>query len=436
MSSIDLATWLVLESFIPLMSGVAVLGFHHYMIYWVGSGRGTVADLAASVKWVWLCAPVLVVLQALVCIVLLPSLDLYHHFLYLVLLVLSDLMFLLAQFSFRAEARPLNYAIAVWVKCLVLLSSLLCVGAFDVRLKLSLYFSLVIFSNLLATSLACLVGYKTRRTLRVKSIDALRAVDMITYGMPIMLSVVATALAANGDRIVTYGLVDTKSAADYLILAKLGGLVAFASAPINLWWPQVRSAQMRAEDGGQVFFSSVLPILVVYYSCMIGIVWVVSLFAFPYFAGAEASLDKSTLMLLIISGGIMGMCVPLNVGTLRPGKTIYVLVVTLIAALFSVSSSLVLVPEVGVIGAAASVLGAQVLTMSLTFYFSQKFHYVLHDYRKLGQLLGLTVLYIAQLYYFSDEFLFQVPLGGCYLFFAFLLVRSNLLKIFNQGGAN
>ncbi|TFG80064.1 MAG: hypothetical protein E4H23_03795, partial [Chrysiogenales bacterium] len=95
-----------------------------------------------------------------------------------------------------------------------------------------------------------------------------------------------------------------------------------------------------------------------------------------------------------------GIYVNLQAGLYIEEKTKYFPLVTGAGALVNVAANLLLIPRLGIVGAALAVLASYMVMAAAIFIFAQKFYKIDYEYGKLLKILG-TIFAAAILYYYG-----------------------------------
>ena len=93
-----------------------------------------------------------------------------------------------------------------------------------------------------------------------------------------------------------------------------------------------------------------------------------------------------------------GIYVNLQAGMYIAEKTKYFPVVTGAGALVNVAANLLLIPRLGIIGAALATLASYMVMAAVLHHFAQKYYPIAYEYGKLAKMLGIVFLTGATYY--------------------------------------
>jgi len=195
------------------------------------------------------------------------------------------------------------------------------------------------------------------------------------------------------------------------------------------------------EKNAKEIFARVMTLFVVAAS----LIWVVvSLFidiaAGWKFAPGRSLIEKSFLPGLVVVPVILlaylfnGIYVNLWAGLYIQEKTKYFPLVTGAGAVVNVAANLLLIPRLGIMGAALAVLASYMVMSALLHYLSQKFYPIAYEYGKLAKILGVVFLTGAAYYFLfyrvGLEIWHRFALLGAFLaaFFALRIVKKEDMK--------
>lgn len=328
------------------------------------------------------------------------------HAAFLGLLVGAESLLMLALAGMRAGNIVTGFVAASLLKALGVLAVLLCNRQFGFPLITTAEQVVVWWSGISVAGLSVAVislsllargGEQTQPT---ESAYWTLYRDSVRYGLPMLISSLLMLAVLNLDRFFLQHYLDYRQVGEYVVYVKIANAMNFLVMPVQLWWPTARFNAMKSKDGGQLFFKRSAMALVTIF-CVAGIgLWVIAPYLHSYFA-PSVSYKKFLMLILIGAIVIYALSTPLNVGLLMPGKTHYNMYVIGVAALVNILTCYFLIPIFGVMGAAAGVLCAQLLTLVGQHFLSQRYYWVGHNY---SFMLPPIAIYIAVVIYAQSLF--------------------------------
>lgn len=414
------ARWAILEPVLVLSAMCALLGASHGHIRALAQEQATAAAVFRLQARHG-------VLPALLVAVLVASAALgYFEFerpwrigALLVVYVMAEAVIALAQAVARGESDAMTYAATVWLKFGSLAVLLVALTSAGMRLSLEHYIGLLLAIDLVV--IASIAWRQRRRAVRPAPAyeGGVAFVAAVRYGAPIVGAAILGLIATNGDRYVVNELLQSSELARYVTMAKLASAIAFAAAPVNLWWPAARFRHARDADGGSAFYRSASFVLLLYYLAALGVIWSLAPAMMQTYAPGIGGYRHSVMLVLLSAAVAAAMVTPLNVGTLNQGKTHWAIWAVLVSALVSLASAIVLTPRLGMLGAAVGNLAGQCVNLLFIHLISQRIHPLAYRYFDLFALLAGFGLATAACLWLQAG-----PLSSCAVLLAYVGVAG------------
>lgn len=398
----DFALWAIFEPLIQLLAQFSLLGSTHAYIRLLASGKASSSEVFCSHFHfgVYPCAAICCI-GALASVIAVGFGSGWLIVPLVAVLIFLEAAVLLSLSVDRGESNAFGYAQTIWIKFGVLGLGLALGSWAGARLTLSEF----VIAHIVIDAVVLMFSYvKYRRrhaqagaTSSSLTRDEYRAA--IRYGLPIVAAAALAVVAANCDRYLVHALMLSGQLPGYMIMAKLAGVMLFAAAPINLWWPTARFRHARDADGGAAFFASATIILLWYYLTVAVVAWALAPHFVEFYAQGVSGYDATTMGLLLCAAVATGMSTPINVGTLNEGKTHWITGTVGVGAIVGVGLAGLLVPPYGYIGAGIGSLAAQCAALLFAYWISQRIQPVAIRFGKLILLVlgfGFAVVMIRQ----------------------------------------
>ena len=421
------AQWAMLEPLVAVLAGFALAGAHFGHLHGITCRLVTpAAALRQILSYGWIPALVVPVAGGAAAWFLgLASASAVG--LLCVVYVAIEAAILLLQFQARALSDALAFASTVWLRSGGIALGLLLFKLFNFELSLVQYFIFMILLDIAVLGVACLRHLSTLRAVfserQAKLADYMVAVR---YGLPIMLAAGLAMLVNNGDRYIVHTLLAADKLPAYIVMAKLAGAMSFAMAPINLWWPVARHQHVQDHDGGARFFANALPLLLAYYILTAAVLWVAGGILVQWYAPNVHGFDETTFLLLLSGGVVIGMTTPVNIGTLSPGKTHWLIVSVGFSAMGGLAASVILIPILGYVGAALGTFCAQSINLILIFLVSQKIQKIKIYCNELAIVGLLGVLLATALWVGQGALIVQFLMVAAFFILMLIFLKKNM----------
>mgnify|MGYP001367888620 CR=1 FL=1 len=133
--------------------------------------------------------------------------------------------------------------------------------------------------------------------------------------------------------------------------------------------------------------------------------------------------------ILLLANVILGINTNLNMWYKVSDKTTYGIYITFVGLTFTVVGNLVLIPQMGIMGAAITTLVAYAAMLLASALWGQKLYPVPYNWTKLsGMVVSATIVAFLIHYAEIGNTIFKISAGVCYLFVMLALERNGLFK--------
>ncbi len=380
-------TWSLIEPLVLMAAAAALLGVDHGLIKQVSHDGNDLSPALGRLVPIGL--PVLLAVAGLAGIgIAVPVLG-WGAVPALAVLIVVEAVLGILLFGCRAANRLAPYAIGQAGRPAIFLLALGIVLALTWPTRLSLM-DIVLFRLLAAGSLALLLVMILRPgPLARRGAYA----DAVRYGGFILLTGMLAQVAESGDRFLLAWFGERADVGAYVVYVKLTAFVGQGiTMPFMLWFPVERFAHLNDPDGGSAFFDQAAHLLLALMLTVAGMVGLAGHELVDLFAPGLAY-DPWTLVLLIMAIVTVGMTYPFNVGLLKPGHTHRNLYPVGAGALAAIAIGAVLIPWLGLQGAALAKLGGAIVALGTLMVLSQRIHRVAFRHgRMVGLCLGTAML--------------------------------------------
>jgi O-antigen/teichoic acid export membrane protein len=259
---------------------------------------------------------------------------------------------------------------------------------------------------------------------------------LIKFGLPYLPGSIAAMIVQVIDRPVVLALTDEKTLGIYQANYKLGiFMMLFVSMFQQAWQPffLINAKEKNAKE----LFSKILTLFVLISS----LIWIILTLFVEDFARFEFLPGKSIIGKEYLSGIIIvpiillgylfnGMYYNFQAGIYIEEKTKYFPYVTFSGALANVAVNVLLIPKMGVIGAAIATLASYIIMAGGLYYFSQKYYRIEYETAKIARLLTLVLISCGLYYYLYFEF--GITLLQKIVFLLVFMILLLLLKIIQK----
>jgi len=315
--------------------------------------------------------------------------------------------------TFRLEERARAYFVTTILNVLITigLTVVLVVGAGDGARGLLIGS----YASGAAFVLALLVAQRRRLSLRF---DRALLRRLLRFGLPTMPAEASLYLLNFVDRIIIVRSVGLAEAGLYSLAVKFAQAINVIVRGFQLAWPPL-AYSIRDDDEARGVYATVVTLFVT--GCAFAVTgmwlfsrWIVRALAAPEFFGSYKAIG-----LISTAVTLYALYLVLVVILGRTGRTEFNFPATLAALVANIALNLILVPPLGIVGAALALVASYVVVLVLMYGFTQRLFPVPYEWGRLARVLLTSAALVC-----IGEFL--VPTSG----FAGLLIRGALFAAY------
>lgn len=226
----------------------------------------------------------------------------------------------------------------------------------------------------------------------------------LKFGVPLIFAGLSMTLLNISDRFVIKFLDNEKSLGLYELGYRIAGILnMFLVIPMNLTFVPV-AYKIYKQPNDKDYFSKIMT----YFTFII--IWgalFLSIFSkeilIIFSKNSEFISSYSIVPLILYSYVFLGMSIISSVGIFMEGRTMYSAIATIIATIFNIGLNFILIPKIGIMGAAISTLIAFAVLFALNLIFSNYFYKIQYEYKKLSALFILSLILFKATYFLSTS---------------------------------
>ncbi|MCJ7524401.1 MAG: polysaccharide biosynthesis C-terminal domain-containing protein, partial [Candidatus Aminicenantes bacterium] len=252
---------------------------------------------------------------------------------------------------------------------------------------------------------------------------------MLRFGLPYLPASLAATMVQVIDRPVVLAMTDAGTLGLYQTGYKLGIFMMLVVSMFQYAWQPFFLNNAREKNAREIF-AKIMTLFVLAAS----LIWVVISLFIDNVAAWEILPGRSLIERHFLPGLVVvpiillaylfnGIYVNLQAGLYIEEKTKYFPYVTGAGALVNVAANLLLIPILGIVGAALATLASYLVMAAGIFIFAQRFYKIDYEYGKILKILG-TIFAAAILYYYGYYH------GGLSVFFKFTILGGFIAALF------
>jgi O-antigen/teichoic acid export membrane protein len=243
-----------------------------------------------------------------------------------------------------------------------------------------------------AVFLAGLLIAQRRRLALVPDFPLLRR--MMRFGLPTMPAELSLYSLNFIDRLLLVRLAGLADAGLYSLSVKFAQAVNVFVKGFQLAWPPL-AYSIRDDEEARRAYAVIVTWFVVVCTFVVAGMWLLSRWIVRTLAAPE--FFDSYEAIGLVSTGVMlyALYLVLVVILGRTGRTEFNFPATAIGTLVNIALNLILIPELGIVGAGVSLVASYAVVLALMYVFTQRLFKVPYEWPRLGQATGLAAILVA-----------------------------------------
>ena len=356
----------------------------------------------------------------------------FHHLTqYVILILIFDTLSLIPFANLRLERKAGRFTAIKFVNILVNIALNLILV-----LKFRLGIEAIFIANLAASVVSFVLLLPDILRKLTFRIDPIILKKMLWFGIPYLPASIAAMIVQVVDRPVVLAMTNSSTLGIYQANYKLGiFMMLFVSMFQYAWQPFFLNN--AKEKNAKELFSKILTLFMIVSS----LIWIVLTLFVDDFARLEIYHHKTIIGREYLSGLVIvpiillgylfnGIYYNFQAGIYIEEKTKYFPYVTGAGALINVVVNVLLIPVLGIIGAALATLASYIVMATGLFFFSQKFYKINYEYWKILKIM-ILIFVTGIVYYYLY---FQIGLTLLYKMILLIGFLGSMLalKIFEK----
>ncbi|MCK9281439.1 MAG: oligosaccharide flippase family protein [Melioribacteraceae bacterium] len=350
---------------------------------------------------------------------------------YLIYILFFDTLALIPFAYLRLQRKALSFAVIKFINIMIfLLLNIVLIVVFKMGLEG------ILISNLIASVFSFVALLPATTKYLKPAFDKNLFKRLLKFGIPYLPASMGAMIVQVIDRPLVLAMTDSATLGIYQANYKLGiFMMLFVSMFQYAWQPFFLNNAKEKE--AKELFSKIFTLFLITTS----MIWVVlSLFVedfikFQFLPGisifGKDYISGVGIVPIILLGYLFhGLYINFTAGIYIEEKTTYFPLVTLAGAVTNVVINLLLIPIIGIYGAALATLASYLIMSSGLFIVSQKFYHLEYEYRKIIPLLILLFTSISIYYLLFLNNMLTIPYKFLFLsLFIIVLFASKIINL-------
>lgn len=328
----------------------------------------------------------------------------YSYLVYSVILILFfDTLTNIPFVHLRLKRKPLRFAVIRTLNiCLNLSLNIILIIGYDFGIEAIFYSNLVAsILNLILLLPVIFENYQFSLNL-----DSLK--QLLKFGLPYLPASVAIMMIRVLDRPILNQMVDADAVGIYVANYKLGIFMMLFVAMFQYAWQPFFLDNSKEADAKEMFGRILTYFLIVGSFILVGLsLFINDIVQFELPGGkhliGETFWSGTAIVPVVLLGYLFnGMYVNFTVGIFIEEKTRYMPFITALGAVTNIVTNLLLIPQIGIMGAAVAMLASYFIMTIAIFVVSQKFYRIPYEYLKIAGIFA-SVAIVGFLYYYGES---------------------------------
>lgn len=360
----------------------------------------------------------------------------YRFFYYLIFILILDTVTIIPFAYLRLERKSKKFAL---IRLINIVVNLLLNLFFFIKLKWGM--ESIFVANLIASLLNLVLLAPDILQNLVMKIDKEYLRKMFWFGVPYLPASLSATIVQVINRPMVEKLTDYETLGVFSASYKLGTLMMLVVMMFQFAWQPFFLTNAKEKNAKEIF-SKVLTLFLLFTSLL----WIViSLFIddvmkmklFGISIYQERYQDGLVIVPIILLGYLFnGIYYNFQAGIYIEEKTKYFPIVTGAGAIVNVVANLLLIPALGIVGAALATLASYIVMAYGLYYYSQKFYKIEYEFAKIARIILLLFATTGVYYYiyyivgFTFAYKLIILLGFVGMLFVMRVVsKSEILRL-------
>lgn len=306
-----------------------------------------------------------------------------------ILSIPASLLISLSQNTLRLKFAPWRYNI---ITLFQIISSTTIIFFLVVVLKKGIFGNFL--GGFIATIITLIVGTICIRSKIIFRFSSVYLKKMLKYGTTLMFAGFAYWVLSLSDRFFIVKLSTLEQVGLYSIGNKISSILILFITALSLAWPPLLFAYYKKKEGNRfiikvitystILFSSLAVLLTAFGHDILKII-------------APSTYIEAAWVIGILSLGLafLGISGMFATGISLSKKTKYLTLSSVIAAVLNIILNIILIPKIGIIGAAIATLISYIVLAFLNYFYSQKLYYLEYEIGKILKVLTVAVIFVT-----------------------------------------
>ncbi len=367
---------------------------------------------------------------------------------YALLILTLDALVILPFAWFRANERPMRYAVVkilnvcfnlgfnlfffLWLPKLATETNSFWETIYTEENKVVYVF----ISNVIASALTLLMLLPLYLKIGFR-IDAKLWKQMLKYAFPVLIAGIAFSINEAFDKILLKYLLDPDVAEAevgvYAACYKLGVFMTLFATAFRLGIEPFFFNHAKAENAKTTYATITKYFSIFGGAILLGVIVYIDVFKRILIKDPDYWVALSIVPIILLANLFLGIYHNLSVWYKVTDRTRFGAYISIVGAVITLSLNFMLIPVMSYMGSAIATLAAYGTMMVLSYFFGRKYYTVPYNLKKIGGYLMLSIVFSAISFYgFEGNLVIGTALLLVFLLLVFLSEKKELIRIFNK----
>ena len=290
----------------------------------------------------------------------------------------------------------------------------------------------IIMANLIASIFTLLLLVPYMKKFQWKP-DKSMMIKLLNYGWPIMVGGIAYTVNENMDKLLIEDLISKEANGVYAACYKLGVFMTLYIMAFRLG-AEPFFFRVAGSENAKSNYSTIMTWFVI-----LGCIFMVVITG--YLDLLAGIIIKNNIYLeglyivpiLLLANLFSGIYNNLSIWYKLTDKTRYGMYISIIGAIIAITTLLIFVPALGILGGAVSTLITYILMALISWYFGHKYYPVAYDVGKISvYILVAAMISVMSFWAFRDSLVIRTGLTLPFIFLVYFLEKGNLQNVLSK----
>lgn len=284
----------------------------------------------------------------------------------------------------------------------------------------------IFYANMLASIVSFLCLFDIILKIRFRKFRLKLALEMLAYGIPIMLGTLAFAINENFDKLLIKRWLSDEVNGAYGACYRIAAFMALYATAFRLGIEPFYFRKAK-DDNAKESYSQLTYLFALFGMVFFVLLWSNLNWISHFMIGSKYQSARNIIPIIMMANLFFGIYTNLSIAYKVKDRPIIGTYISLIGALVTILSNFFLIPQLGYMVSAWATLASYGSMMLISYWWGQKYYRINYPIKRL---CGHFILGILVGYCLGEKFPYYNVIGQLlYLYVVFFMEKSTLIKI-------